>query len=392
MTVFGLTATGFRRKTLEDILFQIEQDELELIGPGLNTATETPIGQLNGIFAAKLSEGWELAEAVHKSMDPRDSTGDSLVGVSLITGTEKQAATKGEVTLGLTLNAGVTVLAGAVAHVTGDPTNRWVLTEDATNPGGAPAVITAEAEAETAGNIPALAGTIEVIATPVAGWTDVTNAASAEAGLDTDTDTQLRIRRTQELATAGKATLNAIRADLLDVEGVTSVTVLDNPTSITDQQGLPPHSVAAIVAGGTDQAVADALFATVAGGAQTTGSLSVTVLDLVGDPHTVIFSRPTVIQIWLEIDVDVDGDYPVTGDDLVAAAVKLFGDANYGNGDDVILSVLNSPIATVAGVVDITEIRVGIAPAPVSTLNYVIEPFEVAELDTTRILVTSTPV
>lgn len=389
---FGLTITGFNRKTIQDILDEIEASELSIIDPEMDVSSETPIGQLNGIIAAKLGEVWELAEAVNANQYPDTASDAGLDGVASITGSFRRGATEGTVSLDLSLNAGVTVPAGSIAEVAGDSTNRWVTLADAVNSSGGPAVVPVEAEAEVAGNVVANAGTITVISTPVAGWTAVTNPLDADPGDDIDTDTQLRLRREQELSRAGSATVNAIRADLLAVTDVDSVTVLDNPTDVVDGNGLRPHSVEAIVLGGTDADVAAGLFDTVAGGIRTEGSTTETVEDDQGFSHSISFSRPTEVEIWLEIDIDIDADeYPATGDDLVKAAVAAFGDANYDVGDDVVLSKLNVPICTVAGITDITEIRVGRAASPISTSNESIGARELARLDTSRILVTTTP-
>lgn len=389
---FGLTSTGFNRKTVDDLLAEIEASEKSLIDPELDVSSETPVGQLNGIFASKLGEVWELAEAVNANQYPDTASDFGLVGVASITGTFPRGATEGTVTLDLSLNAGVTVPAGSIAEVAGDSTNRWVTLADATNSTGGPTVVPVAAEAEVAGTVVANAGTITVISTPIAGWTDVTNPLDAVPGTEIDTDAQLRLRREAELSLAGSATVNAIRADLLQVEDVTSVTVFHNPTDAVDVNGLRPHSVEAIVLGGTDVAVAAALFDTVAGGIRTEGSITEIVTDDQGFSQSVSFSRPTDVDIFLEIDLDIDAsEYPVTGDALIAAAVALFGATDYDVGDDVVLSKLNVPICSVDGVLDITEIRVGRAILPTSTVNEVIAARELARLDTTRIVVTTTP-
>lgn len=389
---FGLTSTGFNRKTVEDILAEIEASEKSIIDPEIDVSPETPVGQLNGIFAAKLGEGWELAEAVNANQYPDTASDFGLDGVASITGTFRNAADKGTVGLDLTLNAGTTVPAGSIAEVTGDSTNRWVTLTDAVNSTGGPLVVSVTAEAEVAGLIAANAATIAVISTPVAGWTAVTNPLDAVPGAEIDTDAQLRLRRDAELSLAGSATVNAIRADLLQVEDVISVTVFHNPTDVVDANGLPPHSVEAIVRGGTDDDVREALFDTVGGGIRTIGTITGTVVDDQGFTQPANFSRPTEVEIFLEIDIDIDPtEYPATGDALVAAAVALFGTTNYDTGDDVVLSKLNVPICSVDGVLDITEIRVGRTILPVSTVNEVMAARELALLDTARIVVATTP-
>lgn len=389
---FGVTPAGFVRKTLEDILSEIESDERVKIDAGLDVQPETPIGQLNGIFAAKLAEVWEQMEAINANQYPDSASDFGLVGVASLTGTFPAAATKGTVVLKLTLGAAVTVPAGSVAAVFGDPTNRWVTTVAVTSV--LAGVFTVAAEAELAGNISAAAATITLIVTPVAGWTLVTNDADAIEGTEIDTDAQLRIRREQELSLAGSTTINAIRADLLQVEDVTSVTVFHNPTDFTDANGLPPHTVEALVLGGTNQAVADALFDTVAGGIDTFGGFEVTVIATQGTSHLLRFSRPTAIDILVEIDLDISTDYPATGDAAVADAIKLYVDG-LPVGNDVFLSQINGPaIGAAEGIIDVTAIRIGSvlpAVAPVA-VDYTIEARELAEMTlSANVTVTTSP-
>lgn len=390
---FGITETGFVRKTQADIIAEINEEMLSRISSRLNLQAETPLGQINGIFSERLAEVWELLEEVVHSTDPDNATGFLLRQVSAITGTRPQAATKGTVTLRLTLNDGALVAAGSIAQVEDQPTNRWVTLADVENTSGITDDFDVEAEAETAGPFVANAGTISEIVTPASGWTAVTNPLDADPGEPADDDPGLRIRREAELAKAGSATVRAIRADVLQVEGVETVRVFNNPSDVTDGDGLPPHSVEVLVLGGDDQEVAEAIFATVGAGIYTHGVDSAVVEDDEGLLHTVRYTRPTQILIYLEIDVDCDSlTIPDDVDGLIRTDVAEFGEEQQEVGDDVVIAHLHVPVFGVQSVEDVTEIRVGIAPSPVQTTNYVIGVREIARLDTTRIVVNVTEV
>lgn len=388
---FGITEEGFVRKTQEDILAELEQEQKTRISARLNTQPETPLGQLNGIFSERLAEVWELLEEVVHSTDPDGASGFLLRQVAALTGTTPHPATKGTVTLRLTLNDGTTVPAGSIAQVAGNPGNRWVTLEDVANSSGVPDDFDVEAEAELAGVFIANAGTISEIVTPVPGWTDVTNPLDAEEGQAADDDPQLRIRRDAELARAGSATVKAIRSDLLQVQDVISVRVFNNPTDAT-VDGIPPHAFEVLVRDGDDQEIAEAIFATGGAGIYTHGDESATVEDDEGFLHTVRWTRPTVIEIYLEVDVDVDSlSVPDDVDGLIRDALIAF-EPELFVGDDVVISRLHVPIFSVESIEDVTEIRVGIAPSPVQTTNYVIGTREIADLDTSRIVVNVTEI
>lgn len=389
----GLTPTGFDRKTQEEILAELNTDMKTQIDSRLNTQPEEPLGQINGIFSSKLSELWELAEAINAGRFPDSSSGFQLDQVSSITGTLRGPATKGTVTLTVTATGPVTIPAGSIVQVLGDDTNRWVTLTEVVFVGAGSTTVAAEAQ--LAGVFVANTATITVIVTPVAGWSAVTNLAPAVPGAAVDTDPQLRVRRLNELAIAGSATVDAIRADLLQVDDVTSVTIFHNPTNFVDADGLPPHAVEALVRGGVDQDVGDALFATIAAGIEPFGTTQTTVIDTQGFSHFVSFSRPSEIDILVEIDLLIDvQSYPSGGDALVQDAI-----AEYINslpvGFDVFLAQLNGPaIGAADGIHNVTGLRIGsVLPvvAPVAS-DYLILARQLATMTaSTNVTVTTTP-
>ncbi len=85
--------------------------------------------------------------------------------------------------------------------------------------------------AQEFGPIPVPANSLNTILTPVAGWISLTNYEAGITGREQETDTELRIRRLNSLRVQGAATVEAIRARLLqEVPNVTSVTIFENVT------------------------------------------------------------------------------------------------------------------------------------------------------------------
>lgn len=393
----GLSSTGLTIKTTDEVLDEINTEMRATISAGLNLSSASVLGQINGIMAAKFAELWEVARAVYSAFDPDASTGASLDRLSAVTGTVRQAATKSRVTATVNIDDGFSQAAGAlVAHVNGDPARRFVSAETAANSSGVAANVSVAFEAETAGAVECLAGQLTVIAEPVTGWNSITNAADATVGLETDTDSQLRVRRRDELA-GGSHTTDAIRTDLLQNEslGVIFARVLENDTDTTDANGVPRKSIEAIVYGPAsptsddDQALAEALWAAKPAGIRAYGTTSKTVTDEQGNEHAVSFTRPTLKNVYLEIDIVVDADeYPVDGDDQVAAALVAVGDDNYQPGDDVIAERIKAAAFAVDGVLDVSALRLGFTASPVGTANLSIALREIADLDSARVVVT----
>ena len=219
--------------------------------------------------------------------------------------------------------------------------------------------------AETAGEVQAPAGTLTVIETPISGWDTVSNSLDIDVGSDVETDQSLKLRRLSEIAIAGKATLEAIRSSLLAITEVTAVVVFENNSTLTDINGRPPHSLDIVVENGDSSEIALTIFNTVAAGIQTIGLVTELVTDSQGFSHTIKYSRPDDILIYLDIDLTVDSNlFPVDGAALVEALVVSFGDS-VGIGNDIIVyPQLLCSFATIPGILDVV-IRIASAVIPV---------------------------
>lgn len=395
MTTYGITSTGFVAKTLEVIRAELEAEVRAAFGDDTNTSSASVMGQLIGIFATKTREVWELAEAAYEGQYPDSAIAASLTMLAALTGTQRRAATKSTVEATVNVNPGTYLPGTLIASVLNYPDRRFTNIDTVANSGMSAANVTdITFECEDAGIVLANAGTLTVIAQAVVGWNSITNPLDATVGEEEESDADLRTRRELELAGAGSTTADAIRSDILrEVTGVISCTVLENDTDDTDVNGLPPHSVEAIVLGpdgydaDDDQAVADQIWASKAGGIRAYGSTSKVVTDSQGFTHTVAFTRPTDVDVYLEFDLTVDGDY--ADDATFKAAIVAFGDDAYGGGDDVVRARLIAAAFDVAGVVDVTGLRLGLTASPVGTSNLAIALREIARLDTSRIVVAS---
>lgn len=231
------------------------------------------------------------------------------------------------------------------------------------------------------------AGTLVVIDTPVSGLSRTINYSDASMGRNIETDSELRIRRANTLQVAGKATVDAIRAAMLDLDGVTDVIVFENDTEIPDPDGRPAKSYEVIVNGGDNQAIRNKIWDTKAAGIRTVGSVTGTIVDSQGQTHVVNFSRPTLKNIWLEVDLSVNTDFPVNGAAQAESVMVAKGNA-FGIGKDVIVyPTLIAALIAIPGIEDVV-IRIGIAASPTLDNNIQIAANEIASFDTGRTQVT----
>lgn len=265
-----------------------------------------------------------------------------------------------------------------------------------TTPGVLPNV-SVDVIAETAGEIPAYANTLTVIETPVAGWTAFNNPFDLTPGKNTETDAELRLRRKVTLATAGAGTVEAIRSAILAIDEVEACVVYENIDDVTDIFGRPPHSVEAVVLGGDDNDLANIIWLTAPAGIKKHGGVTVGIIDSQGFNQTIKFSRPTPVDIWLELDITIDvPNFPIGGDAALKEQIVEYATKNFSIGDDVIVFGTVSIASAigeeggVAGIIDYV-IRIGTTNTPTLDDNIIIAPDEIAVFDTSRITITHVP-
>lgn len=386
--VYGITPQGFVVKPLDQALVELQDLARGSFGNGIKLNASSKWGQFLGILAERESEIWDMAQEVHAARDPDQSTGAALEALCAITGVTRNAASRSTVEVVLGGVPGTIVGAGKVASVTGTGT-RFALVAQAVIGGGGTVAATMEAEED--GPLPAPAGTLTVIETPVAGWATVTNAADATLGRSVEKDALLRQRREQSLAIAGSATQPAVTSELARVAGVISVTVYTNDEDVV-VDGMDPHSIEAVVEGGSDAAVAAAIWRSKSGGIKTNGSTAVVVQDAAGKDKTVRFSRPEALAVYLKIVISKDEFYstaapPDDGDSQVKAAVLAWAQENLIAGETFYPRAVLGSVFSVRGVVNVPLVGAGLASNPATEVPVVVTKRQIVQLDATRIAI-----
>jgi uncharacterized phage protein gp47/JayE len=377
---FGLLSTGFSKMRLADIKPEIEASLRSVLGSSINLLPASIFGQLIGVFSEREASLWDLGEEVYNSQYPDTGSGTSLDNISAITGITRLGADFTRVRATLTGVSGTQVLAGTVFSVLGNPVARFQADSTVTLISGTALV---DCTAEVTGPTQVLAGTLTVIETPVTGLTAVTNVEDGTLGRNLETDAELRIRRAETLQKAGAAAIDAIRARLLDLSGVTDVIAFENDTLVTDLAGRPAKSFEMVVNGGDEQLIADTIWAAKAGGIRTYGSETTSVTDSQGIARQINWSRPTLVPIYLIVNIIKTNQFPAGGAAEVQSRIVANGNS-LGIGNDVI--VYPGLILSVAGIPGIIDIDILVSKNPTPTLsdNIDILPNEIAVFDLTR--------
>jgi len=192
------------------------------------------------------------------------------------------------------------------------------------------------------------------------------NADNFIAGSPEESDDELRARARQTSGRGGAASIDALVGTMLEVENVNGVSLFENDTD-SDDSGLPPVSFEMVIDGGTDRAVANAIFEEKAATARDFGgnngvNTSVPVEAVNGQTFDVRFSRPNVIDVDIDLSIVVTDEY--AGDNAVKRAIVNYiggigpNGANIdglGIGDDMIVNQLESRVGDVNGVVSVNS-------------------------------------
>lgn len=200
-------------------------------------------------------------------------------------------------------------------------------------------------------------------------------------GTDEEDDDELRERARDVLGGTGDATHDAIVNYITNnVQGVTSVKINENKTDTdnTGSGGLPPHSFEAVVLGGDDIDVAEAIFEKKAvtardyGGANGTKVSETVTSDENDQQFTIEFSRPSELSVDFTLDLVVTDTY--VGDDEVQDTIVEYVGGTLTDGtdaiglgleEDVFIDEVEERVLSLNGVRSITSI----STTPSSTTN-----------------------
>ncbi|CAI8993116.1 baseplate J/gp47 family protein [Pseudomonas sp. IT-P218] len=251
-----ITDQGITGRSLNEYLGDIEERTLA-IDPDWNIDPDSPDGLRIGIEAEMLVNLDEAVIAAYRSKDPDSATGEGLRNIGKISGIRIKPATYSVAPITVIGAAGTVIPQGSQVRSRIDNT-RWLTT--------APIIIsvsqsaTGFATCATPGRVLASAGELNIIGTPVAGWSSVTNSEAAP-GDEAESDEVFRARRDRSVALAGSNMLDNMIGSIANVPGVTDVVVLENDSvSPVDADGVPVNCLAVIVNGGTDADIGLAMY------------------------------------------------------------------------------------------------------------------------------------
>ena len=351
-----LDSMGFKRRTFDEILTAKIQKAKELFGEDIDTSELTPLGKFLRINAYDQSLTEEEAENIYYSIFPSTAIGQSLDRLCWTVGITRNPATPSEYTVTVFGEPDTVVPVGFLVSTESELTF-YNTSEQIISAEGTVDIIVSCNESGEIGNIEA--EEIVKIVNPVASITNVVGIKQVEVGEEVESDYALR--RRYELAKEGLGSCNepAIRAAIMRVPTVESVSIAKNETDETDEYGRPARSFECYVAGGEDyeDQIAEMIFEKKPIGIKTYGAITRKVTDEGGYEHDISFSHTADIPISIRITVNTTTEYTrETGNREIRDNLREIIN-NLSVGKSVILSSLYAPIHSVDGVTEVTEIK-----------------------------------
>ena len=316
-----------------------------IFGEDIWVEPDSQDGQMLDIFAFAMIETAQAIARAYHSFGPNEAIGVGLSRLVKINGIRRRSATNSQVDVVLIGTAGTVIRNGRVGDTFN---NQWVLPSTITIPSSGEIIVTATSR--VAGGIRIQPGDVNKILTPTRGWQSVNSPDASVPGQPVETDYDLRIRQTESVSLPSLSVLGGITGAVLDLPDVVRGKVYENDTSVTDINGIPPHSICAVIDGGNVSDIGNRIFLKKTPGTGTYGDIQVSVEDEQGISNTIRFFRPTQIPIEIHITLSAAANY--NGDTTDSIIRKLVDHINtLSIGSDVILNQLYTIIysADVAG-------------------------------------------
>lgn len=308
-----ITSTGLSIPTYSDILEELINETKSIYGQDIYLGTDSQDYQFLSIFSAKAFDLMQLLQLVYNNRGPGTAIGSALDSIIKFNGISRKSQSYSTCDVTLTGTALTQINNGVVQDITG---YQWDLPSSVNI--GAGGTVTVTATCQVAGPISASSGDINIIVTPTYGWNSVTNPNSATLGTNIETDAELRSRQAIAVSQSSLTVFDSIRSEISGIPTVTRYKVYENDTNSTDSNGIVAHSIAAVVEGGTNNDIANAIFKKKAPGVYTQGTTSVSITDSYGQSNTIRFYRPTYVDTDIVVNVKKLSGYT----DQVTADIK----------------------------------------------------------------------
>lgn len=315
----AIDSSGISAVPFTDIQQSLIASMQSIYGSDIYLGSDSQDGQMIGVLAQAIYDTGQLAVSVFNDFSPTNSQSAGLSSLVKINGIRRNTSSASTAIGNVVGTVGTVINGGIVADDNG---NLWDLPSTVTIPSAGYVSVTVVCQ--TTGSISAAIGSINTIFNPQLGWQSFTNTSVASLGNAVETDAELKKRQTQSTSLPAQSITDGILANVANVSGVSRYAGYDNDTSSTDANGVPAHSIAIVVLGGSTQDIVNAIGATKPPGIPTYGSTSGNYVDAYGVPKTINYSALSQVNVYFSFTITALTGYVSTTKTLIAETLAAF--------------------------------------------------------------------
>lgn len=313
-------ASGFHYPSYDDIKQELIEEMKRIYGQDLYLENDSQDYQMISAFALKIYDTYQAIELDYNNRSVKTAIGTALDTLVKNNGITRKKASYSTVKLTITGEPNTNIIGGQAKD---GSDNTWALSDYyITIP--ASGTIDVDATCTKLGDITTNVNTITKIVNPTKGWLSVTNKAIPIPGQPVETDEQLRKRQSISVANPSQTVIESTKGAIAAIEGVTRYRVYENDTSITDSNSIPSHSISAVVEGGTDKEIAQAIYLRKGPGCGTHGNTTVQLIPRSTVPINIKFSRPTYADIDVQVKVKALTGYNNEVENAILEQVRYY--------------------------------------------------------------------
>lgn len=290
-----LNNTGYQVKSFSDYKTELQAMFQNAFGMAIDLSETSPQGNLINAMAEWCENADKIGLDVFRSMNIMTASGISLDFIALLRRVVRNAGIKAVIDVELTSSSfPYTILAGE--KFSNDNGDEFVLEADAlitTSPQ------TIQLVASNSGELDIETGDKLTSVSFINQLQDI-EITTYSNGTNTETDKQLRERLRLTNGENANATVESIYYALRNTDNVLKVNVLENASGTPNGLGMPAHSIEALVLGGLDLDVANAIFSRNPAGTIMFGTTTIPVVDVMLNSHDVSFTRPTQKRVYVK--------------------------------------------------------------------------------------------
>lgn len=309
----SIDAGGIHVPSYDDLMEHLTTQYKAIFGEDIYLGVDSKDYQMLSIFAKALSDYSALAVDAYYARSPLYATGDSLDVLCTLVGIVRRPSTYAQANAKAMGMDGTVIPAGS--HVSDVSGELWHTRDEVTIVSGEADVVLIKDEP---GKVELGENQINLVYDTIIGWEKIENTTVGTVGTDTESDEDLRARMETVLLSRAATVDIGIESSIAKLDGVAHSRLYVNDTSSTDENGIPSHSICAVVDGGKDSDIAQAIYDNKAPGIGTYGLDEATAYDATGAGKTISFTKissdnqniiaysPKVDGIVYNSDVDLD--------------------------------------------------------------------------------------